>query len=393
MSLINQMLRDLEQRNQQTPSINQAQPLDIQISPIKPQPRRQAGRWLASLLFLTAAGWLFWQTQQTSPALPASSQSAMSSPAVKPAEPLQTPLVAAAPEPLQPQWVTNEAAPTEQPAAATNTPYPQASHEPQHLAMPTANPKLAATEAPTLSTQPFDTDHPVEAKAGMSYDKLSPNLKPVTDNVGLIDSKPAVAATPKTAKPPSINRPQQQAEKLYRQSSTNASRMMRQETLKEVLQLDPRHLAARQQLLQILVQEHANLALKQFLDESLGWFPDNLGFITTLAHYHVQQKNFAAAIETLERVDSFRINDPHYLALLAASHQQQQQFIQAQTVYQKLTQLQPEKAENWLGLGICADKLQQNDSAQQAYQEALAKNTLNTQVVDYINQRLSALTR
>ena len=358
MSLINQMLRDLEQRNQQTPSVNQTQPLDIQMPRVETKPDKHYGWWLTGLLPIAIAGWFFWQSPQTTQPALVSSPPIVNTPSSKPAEPLQTQVIATEPEAVQPQPVAVEdAPPAEQPAAQTDIPTSGVQTNPQTQQVATAKPEPAAIEPAKL------------------------------------DSKPASMATPKTTKNPSSSQPQQQAEKIYRQTDAHMSRLMRQENLKEVLQLDPRHLAARQQLLQILVQEHSNLELKQFLDESLAWFPDNVGFITTLAHYHVQQKNFAAAVETLERVDSFRINDPHYLALLAASYQQQQQFSQALAVYQKLTQIQPEKAENWLGLGICADKLQQNSSALAAYQQALNKNTLNSAVVDYINQRLSALTR
>ena len=359
MSLINQMLRDLEQRNQQTPSVNQTQPLDIQMPRVEVKADNRYGWWLAGLLPITVAGWFFWQSSQTTQPTIVSSPPIVTTPSIKPAEPQKTQVIASAPEAtVQPQSVAIEvASPAEQPAVQTDIPKPEAQANLKTQQAVTAKPELPAMET---------------AK---------------------VDSKPASIPTSKTSKNPSISHPQQQAEKIYSQTNAQMSRLMRQENLKEVLQLDPRHLAARQQLLQILVKEHSNLELKQFLDESLAWFPDNLGFITTLAHYHAQQKNFADAVATLERVDNFRVNDPHYLALLAASYQQQKQFTQALPVYQKLTQIQPEKAENWLGLGICADKLQQNSSALDAYQQALNKNTLNSAVVDYINQRLSALTR
>lgn len=355
MSLINQMLRDLEQRNQQTPSIKPAQSLDIQISSIQHRPFRLGWWWVIGLLPITVAGWLFWQSQQTQRPATVSATPAPTVSIVKPAIQIQPPATVAA-KPEQIQALTRETT-TAEPVTA-NIPKPQAKNTVE------AQKQILSPTIPMLATI-------AAAQA---------NIKPS-------------GSAAKTVKPVVTSSPEQQAEKLFRQIKSNMSRLMRRESLQEVLQLNPRHLAARQKLLRILVEEHANLELKQFLDESLGWFPDNLGFITTLAHYHLQQKNFADAIATLERVDSFRIDDTHYLSLLAAIYQQQQQFTQALPVYQKLTQVQPEKAENWLGLGICSDKLQQNQSALNAYQEALAKNTLNSAVVDYINQRLSALPR
>lgn len=172
------------------------------------------------------------------------------------------------------------------------------------------------------------------------------------------------------------------------QARGNVSLMMRKETLKEALQLDPDNLAVRDLLLQTLLKSGSGNEVETFLRDSLYRFPNHLFFITSQAQLQIQRKNFADAIATLEGVDS---SEPAYLSLLAASYQQHKRHQDAAGLYQRLTQIQPDKAEYWLGLGVSCDNLHRRQDAVQAYRQALEKNTLNTDVVDYINQRLSVL--
>jgi tetratricopeptide (TPR) repeat protein len=145
-------------------------------------------------------------------------------------------------------------------------------------------------------------------------------------------------------------------------------------------------------LLQTLLKYRASPAeIAAFVQESLELFPNNLLFVKTQAHLYVQQKNFAAAVSLLERIDSNTVDDPAYLALLAAGYQQQQQFARAEPIYRRLTELQADKAEYWLGLAMNQDKLNQTQAAAESYRQALDKNTLNAEVVSYIKQRLDAL--
>jgi MSHA biogenesis protein MshN len=197
---------------------------------------------------------------------------------------------------------------------------------------------------------------------------------------------------PKTKHHRKILSIREQVSRLYRQAQKGRSQADTEEALREALDLDPLFLPARTLLLETMLASQAPAdAIDYFTETSLQLFPDNLQFIKTRAHLLIQQKKFADAINLLERVDAGSSEDSAYLSLLALSYEQSQRYMQAADVYQRLVLLQPDKAENWLGLGIVQEKLSQNQSAAQAYRQALNKNTLNNEVVDYINQRLSAL--
>ncbi len=345
MSLINQMLRDLEQRKTMNAPAGALPPL--QSLRYQPQHKRPSLGWLS--LAAIPLAWLV--LENLTPSAPP-----------EPAKSLQT--ITRTPESTLPDPVAEQ---------------PQSIPQP---ALPAIAPPIPAPPTPPMA--------------------IEPQSLPVALPMQPLHQAPAKGKNPPTQNPiksakshrvhPSIPAAEQQAEALYKQAQSSVSRMMRKEVLHEALQLHPRHLPARQLLLQTLLQENATSELKAFLEDSLDLFPGHSDFVRALAHWQIKQKNFNAATSALEQLDDGNPRDPQHLALLAAGYQQQQHFAQALPLYEKLTLIQPEKAENWLGLALCTDHLQQPGRAVQAYRQALRKNTLHDEVVDYINQRLSALT-
>lgn len=367
MSLINQMLRDLEQRNNQPPKAAE-QALDVRIA-VKPAGGRTSRLWLLALTVLPLT--YFWYQNQAS----------------RPPAPVAAGI-------SKPQQV-GTAAPTGPRDEPSPTPLPNSA--PNAEVRPSEPPPTVAASAPNPS--PAMSQKPVAAQFGDNEPvKLAEAFKAIASKQAVIPPSAERSKKPSQALPPTekiktakASTSSEQAEELYRQAQRSVSALMIKENLKEALQLEPRHLPARTLLLQTLMKSHADAELGEFADESLALFPSNLLFIKTRAHLYVQHKNFAGAVNLLERIDADTVDDSTYLALLAASYQQLQRFPQAARIYQQLSQIQPDKAENWLGLAVAQDKLNQGQAAAQSYRQALDKKTLNAEVVSYIKQRLTAL--
>ena len=352
MSLINQMLRDLEQRNSQNPQA--AEPLKVRTAA---QGRRGwwFRLWLLPLIALPAA--YVWHSHQGGEA--ARQTAASPTPSI---ETRQAPIAAIEPLAIAPQ-------PQPQPQQQRQ----KQKQDPQDKAT-LSTPKALPAEPEKPAGKPEAVEKPTK-----------PAAKPETTT----PEKIITASAPLAVKIPT---PRERAESLYRQAQHAASAPMIAETLQDALRLDQLYLPARTLLLQTLIKSHAaDTELGAFADESLQLFPNNLLFLKTRAHLYVKQKNFNAAVGLLERIDADSVDDGAYLSLLAAGYQQLQRFPEAARLYRQLTQIQPDRAENWLGLAIALDKLNQSQAAAQAYRQALDKKTLNGEVVDYINQRLSAL--
>jgi len=350
MSLINQMLRDLEQR---LPSDTATLP---QITPVVAEKTLSARRWpwgVAVLASLTGLGyvvvniWMQTPITQVLPALPATHTAVVAAP---PVDVSAVPPETSSRSVVEPEQVKPIASPTPVPDRDASAP----SQDPALVVEPLTKP--VKTSTPKLAT-PKKT-------------------KPAPVNVSPVPSSPSLAV---------------QIERLRQQADDAASLTMRKEIFKELLALAPHDLKTRDQLLAILLKTASVAEQESFLRDSLMLYPNHLAFVTSLARLQLQQKNAVAASATLERAEAAGSGDIAYVSLLAASYQQQKRFREAAPLYQTLTRLQPEKAEHWLGLGICADNLQQAQTAVQAYQRALEPQTLNGDVTLYIQQRLAAL--
>jgi Flp pilus assembly protein TadD len=359
MSLINQMLRDLEKRS----STHDAPPTLHHNIQVKQPPVSKMRVLIWSSLATVSIGSTYWAYQynkaltKTAPAIAADNIKEDLTP-IAPYEKVLT----------APNAVIDVTATTEQkPLKNTAT---------QSISVD----QPAAVQAPVPTAQPKPPSQPIPTA---SADQVAPEIvaAPPIKNRPIIPKAAQINQT--TAK--------QQADLLYRQVESNFENYSAIYKLEQVLKLDPRHLKARLLLAKALHNQGQINKTAEFLDQSLALFPDNLQFINTRAQLFLQQRNPNGALKTLQRIELANSSNETYLSLLAATYQQLQSFSNAAKVYQKLVSVNPEKAENWLGLGLSQEKLGNLKLARDAYQQALSKETLKESVVSYIKQRLTEL--
>lgn len=251
------------------------------------------------------------------------------------------------------------------------------------------NPRETPSDKTPVRVPPPAPEH-IAAIAAPDRQKIINN--PIKHVQKPIAAQKIKSGTGASTKPIKIAKSRELAESLYQEAQGSVSLMMTKQLLKESLQIDPSYLPARVLLLQTLLKSHASASdLGDFIDKSIVLFPSNMMFIKARAHLFIQQKNYADAARLLENAAPKNLEDSHYLSLLAASYQQLGDYRQSARLYRQLTSLQPEKAENWLGLAMAKDKLNEIATAIQFYRMALEKRTLSIEVVDYIKQRLNAL--
>ena len=368
MSLINQMLRDLESRN----TTNNAPSALQQNIHVTQAPSSKMPLLIWSLLAIVATGGTYWAYQygktlaKTPPVIVADNIKRDPSPVA----PFEQVLAA-------PNAVTNAAAPKAEqkpPENITTPPVPVTQPAPATKTAPTVQPAPVGQSTSTApAVQPSPPTQPAPAAEVVAAPVKN---RPITPNPS--------TTTQTTAK--------QRADTLYRQAENNfenPSAIVYK--LEQAINLDPRHLKARLLLAKTLHNQGKTDKTAEFLDQSLALFPDNLQFINTRAQLFLQQKNPNGALRTLQRIDLTNSSNETYLSLLAATYQQLQSFTNAANVYQKLVSVNPEKAENWLGFALAQEKLDNPKLALEAYQQALSKNTLKPSVVSYIKQRLNEL--
>ncbi len=183
----------------------------------------------------------------------------------------------------------------------------------------------------------------------------------------------------------------QKANRLFKTAEKQHNIQDRQNDLEKVLFLYPQHVNARLLLSNTLLQQGLTDKVAALLDQGLIIYSQNLQFINLRSQLFLQKKQPQAALKILQQVDNDYVKDEIYLSLLAAVYQQTNASFSSLQTYKKLLKINPEKAEYWLGLAIALEKQDDTDKTLAAYQQALNRNTLNAVVVSYIKQRISLL--
>lgn len=361
MSLINDMLRDLEARR----ATEQRVPAGLLHATGHAAPARSPRRLLLIALTLTllllaaAVAWLAWQRYST----PAPAVAVAPTIAPVPALP---PTSTPAPDP-----VADGSAP-----AVTETPAP-AAVEPPPMAAPA--PDVAPVASVAVTTPPPEAAPPVV-------------IRPAAEPVPRPAARPASApvAVEKTVRPPT---PQLQAETEY-QRGVNALRGGNQaaaETaLRTALRLDGEHLLARETLAAVLLGAGRLIEADEVLEQGRRQFARNPTLALLLARLRVEQGQTGAAVTILEQTLHAATARADYLAFLAALYQRELRYEESIESYGRALALQPQQASWWVGMGISLENAGRRADAVKAYEQAAA-GALPPQLQDHVRNRLKAL--
>ena len=227
------------------------------------------------------------------------------------------------------------------------------------------------------------------------------NTKPLTTNPS--NSKPSLT----------IARKQLTSAQLAAQKVNQAERAMAEkegqkaeQLLQDALLIAPENKNARKQLAAIWFARGANQAAMNLLNQGISLSPNEPDFRLMkakilLKNYQQSQSQsvaqlsaqaspqLAQAFETL--VALANVPQVEYQSMLATVAQQYQQLSAAVSAYQQLVLLQPNQAKWYLGLAIAFDQSSQFNDALNAYQQALAIGGLSLQTQQFAQQRMTEL--
>lgn len=358
MSLINQMLRDLEsrraaERRQQSGGIFSGLTSGTTMT--------AHPRWLTLLasgvigLLLILVAYLAWQRFVKPPTpiaavqTPGNVVSAQVAPTA--VAPGATPVT---PEPIQaPAQVPVEPGSTS-PQAVSSTPAPAAT-----VSVVAPAPDKASTKKPhTQETEP----------------------EPAAES----------AFIEKTPRPLSLT---QQADKAYQQGIAylrEGKSAAAESSLRDALRLDQEHLQARETLSAMLLGAGRIVEASQILEAGRRFFSRNPTLALLMSRIQVEQGDLSNAIITLEQNLTAGATRSDYLAFLAALYQRALRYNDSITAYQQALGLEPAQGSSWAGLAISLENAGRANDALKAYQQAAA-NTLPPQLVRYVQSRLQAL--
>lgn len=189
--------------------------------------------------------------------------------------------------------------------------------------------------------------------------------------------------------------PAQRAEQAYRYALAEFARgdaSKGEQSLRAALRMEPDYLPAREVLAGVLLRGGRLVEAGELLREGLQRAPDHALFARLYARVLLAQGQTDAAVHLLERHrHAAGAQQPDYDALLAALYQRSGRYAQAAGLYRRLVILRPGAGAWWLGLGLALEGAGKSGQAVEAYRQALGTGALPAASRTYVQQRLSVL--
>lgn len=384
MSVINQMLKDLEQRQ---PGSDGAA--------VYVAPARQQGWWMLVLTLLCTLAlailgwrtWIYWQQSQRTaqPTVQLTTQLAPAS-QTQPAS-SATEVVAA---PAEPQGAASgavalDAAPV---AAVTRTSAPAGGAEGASAT------EALADQAPASEAQ---AETPPEDEVTPSDEELQPDLyaelaaeqEAAPQEVAAAPRKPGVLKIETV----DLSEPELAALAERKATTAMAKGQMReaQDNYYQVLVHDPHNQGAREQLAGLLYGEGRLAEASQVLEEGLRLDPAQADLRLLLARVAISGGDRQKALDWLTGYQPDLAANLDYYATWAGLAQELGQPAQASELYVKLLRQQPDQGRWWLGLGVAEDGQGHRQRALDAYGNAQLHGNLGEASTRWLEQRIAEL--
>ena len=400
MSLINQMLQDLEKRRA---SGAERSALPDQVRVLPREEAHSMPWWLigiaAAVVLIALLAWQFNGQAPSAPSVPvAQSQPAPNPPLVESPAPLHAAGAPASRLALELEQPPAAAARPPAPAKPKAVPPPLAIAAVVAESTATAKPAFAAVNVePARSPAPqAETPKAAPVAAAARVVAVAAPSKPVPPAPKTVEVLPETKApvNAQIDKRAQTLTPQQLAENDYREAANflNQGRIAEaQDGFRRALQQSPSHIGARQGLFGLLVDAKKTAEAEQLLQEGLKLNPNQPGFAVALASLQYERGDITGAIDTMQTSAPAAQSSPDYLARLAGLLQRQARHREAIDNYQAALRLAPGSGVWLMGLGISLQAVNRNSEAQEAFRRARSSNTLNPELQAFVDQRLKQL--
>lgn len=376
MSLINQMLQELDARHSEVNGVGQyAQ----QIRAVPERRQIHPAWWLVLLLavvLVAMSAWIWLRPPTVGKGVDMREL------------PLKFDMGLSLPNAVQPAGVANRLS---SPPAVSQP--PSRSTEPDAAALNIALPQLDRTKKQRAEQTAVLATNSREASAAVQPDQPAPAAK--TRVV-------AEAKAPEPAPPMQISKqvkeltPQQRAENEYRKAVSLMQQGRASDataSMEQALQLDPQHAAARQALIGMLLEVKRQDDALRTAREGLALDPAQPTLAMVLARVQLEKGELAAAIDTLQHSLPYASERADYRAFLGALLQREGKHKQATEQYLLALQRAPQNGVWWMGLGISYQAENRLPEALEAFKRAKASNTLTADLLAFVEGRISQVQR
>lgn len=368
MSLINKMLQDLDARGSQPGA---ALPPEVRtVAPRERSVPRLAliGGAAALCAVAIALGWTYLRRAAPRPAVPL----------VVVTQPVQQP---------QPKQAL---------VAAPAAPHAGIHPIPAAIAVPSEPPVPSPAQPPAAEAMPVRAQAAAVAPAREKRASNKVRDAEMTRITGRRDA-PLAEKTIKTAVPMQEGKQVttgQRAENDYRRGLDALQEGRVPEAvarLQQALAIEPRHQAARETLVRLLLEnQRPDEAMRQ-LQLSLSLDPKQPAQAMMLSRMQLEKGGGPLAVDTLTRTLPFASDNGDYRAFLAGVLQRQQRSKEAAEQYQLALQHGPQNGVWWMGLGIALQADGRPVEAKDAFLRARASANLSADLQAFVERKLVQL--
>lgn len=130
---------------------------------------------------------------------------------------------------------------------------------------------------------------------------------------------------------------------------------------------------------------------EQFIVAYRAANPEDKSFVKQHVRLLIAEKEYSKAASLLNRYSVPASIDSDYLALQASIYQQTAEWSLATEAYRQLIQVAPDQAEFWFGLALAQDAGGDSANAAGAYKRALVSGALSPTLREYAHSRLAGL--
>lgn len=371
MSLINQMLQDLDQR--QAGDVQRVLPNEVRSLP--PLRRTSILPWIvvggSVTLSAAAAIYLYQSSAIQNVGIPVATAT--------PSGPVDEPPGAPPVSSPAPTAIPSQAPVIAEPMPLRLSEVLSAPQPRQSSALPESRSATLSKEIPAVVSAPAALPLPVAPKA-------------VTGGaVGVVGKGEIQGGVAHIEKTPLQPTPQERAESEYRRgASLLAQGQLKSgmDALRSCLKVDGTHAAARQLLLKALLEQRSYDEARELLVEAVQLQPGRYQWAMTLARLQIEKGDAAGAWQSLQASMGAGANNADYQGLAGNVLQRLGNGKEAAEHYRVALRLSPNDGRWWIGLGLALESQGNGAEARTAFQTARASGSLTPEMAAFVEQRL-----
>lgn len=144
-------------------------------------------------------------------------------------------------------------------------------------------------------------------------------------------------------------------------------------------------------LISLLLSQQRFVEADQLLQQIQAAFPKHIGLMVMKARMHLQSDEPAKALAYLQQQRPPLLEYPTYYEMQATAAQRSGDYQLARKTYASLLRVDGSRADWWFGLAVAFDAQAENNHALVAYQRALGQRGLTRTLQDYANRRVGEL--